>query len=634
VDSPAGQDGSYQALVVYEESFNRWTECEQASAGTTDMDITSTQWNWNDAAYCYTDPASFNYPDGCNFSMYAIANCGTALHLPLFDVESGHLRVFDVFRGRYVLLTALSGGGFFQQGTEIQWQDCTGTDPRWDNTVTDVYFERPTGLCGVFRIEFVNHAGFEWQLFANCDGSATPLFNISDNLCTALDQYDPLPDVSIAVVSETYTCPDATFVFDVTNNGCVGVTNFVVELRDSATPITTDVVPFIGPGQTVRRTMMATVPVPAFSLALWVDPNNLEVECVERGQACGITPGGENAPLLGCSLSCSVRASGVATPDAICETDTVTTVTIDASTSAVSGCSSALEYALFDGVTTTMYQMSPIFTGLRPTLTTDYRIFARCIDDPTCEGSSRVPVTIDRPPDLDPASVIARDAFPCNQGVIVSWDPATFYGPSGTGTYNIYRGEVGCAPADVTLLHANWSMGTTYPDNPPTPDTASYYYVVEAEDDNRMTSCTPPGPVYGGSTTRVAANGGGCTPVIDRTISAPETLPRVGTNLRLGGTDPTGTPRYSQAHVYLYWTTDVPLDVPAEEHFHVHRTATLGAPFPLISLEPPRRTVPEYLDLTADQPDGVPVHVLYYLVFTADGCDRDNSEFDTFASDP
>ena len=33
---------------------------------------------------------------------YVVVECGQAFHLPLYDVESGHLRMWDVLRSQYV----------------------------------------------------------------------------------------------------------------------------------------------------------------------------------------------------------------------------------------------------------------------------------------------------------------------------------------------------------------------------------------------------------------------------------------------------------------------------------------------------------------------------------------------------
>src|SRR6185369_16275997 len=101
-----------------------WTSCEPPYGLTQPGDHVSNFWHWHDGAYCYTDPTSVNYPDGCTFAMYTVVQCGTAMHIPLYDVESGHVRVFDILRGQYVSLNAVSGGGWAMSGTDISWQDC------------------------------------------------------------------------------------------------------------------------------------------------------------------------------------------------------------------------------------------------------------------------------------------------------------------------------------------------------------------------------------------------------------------------------------------------------------------------------------------------------------------------------
>ena len=143
VDSPAGAEGPFDIELVYSDPFGHWSDCENLETFPLPdpLPTWNTVWNFSDGAFCHTDPASVNYPDGCSFAMYVAIRCGTAFHIPLYDVESGHVRVFDVFRDEYVDLTAISTSGWTASGDDISWQDCEGEDANWNDQTTDVFFE-------------------------------------------------------------------------------------------------------------------------------------------------------------------------------------------------------------------------------------------------------------------------------------------------------------------------------------------------------------------------------------------------------------------------------------------------------------------------------------------------------------
>src|SRR6185369_5495476 len=193
----------------------------------------------DDGAFCYTTPSSHNYPDGCSFAMYTVVQCGTAMHVPLYDVESCSLRIFDVFRGAYVPLSAVSTGGWSMNGIDIQWQDCGGNDMRWNNQTTDISFQDPNGLCGVFRLEFDNHSGFDWQLFANCTGSSNGEFDIHDSICGAFAEYSPLPSLRLLDATVVRNCPDVAVTYTVLNAGCGLARDIPVRLLDAGVEIAT-----------------------------------------------------------------------------------------------------------------------------------------------------------------------------------------------------------------------------------------------------------------------------------------------------------------------------------------------------------------------------------------------------------
>jgi hypothetical protein len=104
-------------------------------------------------------------------------------------------------------------------------------------------------------------------------------------------------------------------------------------------------------------------------------------------------------------------------------------------------------------------------------------------------------------------------------------------------------------------------------------------------------------------------------------VPAPELLPRVGGTLRLG-------PPYDRTTVDLSWTTDRPLDLPAGEHVHVLRSRRPDSGFAAITLDAPRLVAERFTDADSSLPGGPGVAVHHYLVFTADGCENDNADFD------
>ena len=661
VDSASGDSGPYELLLIYEEVFNRWSECELPVTPDTELDTESSPfWHLSDQAFCKywcTDmttcwPGGAECPDmseclpqpqaigvECSFAMYVTVDCGTEINLPLFDCEGGHIRIFDVFNGEYLTLNARSPTWAHPPSDEIMWQDldCAGgSDPRWNEVVTNVSFERPEGLCGVFRLEFINHSGNVWELFANCDGSRTPAFNISDSLCTALAGYNPLPNLSIVSVDEVYNCPDVTITAEIRNDGCTPATDVEIVLRDGA-DIVTDVIPEILPGETVLHVFDTPVPTPSVALQVALDPNDTVLECDEPGaasrSACAPNSGLDIVNLLGCAASCVVDVRGNATPNTICS-DGVSPITLDMCSTLTQACPSGLEYAYVEIGSGDMPMWGAECSWVidpPPAMDTSYSLAARCIDEPdTCNDFLVVDVDVQRRPDFDPATVMARDRTNCNQGILVTWEEATFYGPGGTGVYNVYRSEVGC-DTGLTLLR----LGLTeleLQDTPPLPDTP-YYYVVEAEDDTDMSSCLPRGPNNGGSTTRVSANGGACTEIIDLFAQDLAGLPRIGESLRVGGTDPMfGSRQYGPNFVQMFWTPDRPADPLSEEHFHVYRSDKPDTGFSSITDDAPAISDPEFLDPAATLPNDGNTHLWHYLIFSSDGCEGENIDYELFCT--
>jgi hypothetical protein len=631
VDGSAGAAGPFDVSVIFEPQFNRWDTCEPPCVGanctgtTLITDTVSTFWNFDDGAFCYSDPASHNYPNGCTFAMYVVVDCGTAMHIPLFDVESCHMRIFDVFRGVYVPLSAVSTGGWSANGIDIQWQDCAGTDFRWNEQTTDISFQNPTGLCGLFRLEFVNHAGFVWELFANCTGARLGEFNIHDSLCGAFQEYAPLPNLGLVSASIVTNCPDATVTYTAINDGCGLAHDIPVTLFDNGVEVATDIIPSAPYGQTVTRSFPVTFAGPTTSVTLFMDPLDVIMECDEAGGvACERLSSREELPLSGCVPgACDITPAATATPSLVCSG---TPVTIDASGSTQVNCTGGLlQYQLRDaGGIILPWRPGPIFPPQSPTQSTDYIVEARCASLPGCANSVPLRVDVERPPAFNPATVLAADQSSCNLGVRVSWGAATFFGPTGTGYYNVYRSSSSCADA---LTRAPIAAGITtlsFSDTN-TSDGSTYYYVVEAEDATAATICPLRGPVVNGPSTRVDANGGTCQGITDSASPRPDLLPRVGGTLHLGGFALPAGRRYGNTFVDLDWTPDRPLNIVGGEHFHVLRSEDPASVVSLLVTEPPFLTLNTFRDANADDTVGnVGLHVWYYLVYVSDACENTN----------
>jgi hypothetical protein len=250
----------------------------------------------------------------------------------------------------------------------------------------------------------------------------------------------------------------------------------------------------------------------------------------------------------------------------------------------------------------------------------------------TCTAQVDRTLTVDLRPLLDAASVVATD--PCSDGIVISWSPAGWRGPAGAGYYNVYRSTISCADAVMTPGNrlVQGLLTTTYTDTTTVADT-TYFYVVEAEDGTGNSACAPAGPTVRGATTRVDVQGGTCTGITDSRGQDPMTLPRVGTSLRLGGTDAGGARLYGEPFVNLRWSTSVPIDPGLGHHFHVLRSDAPEMGFGQINPDVPRLAAGDFTDSAADQPNvGSPV--FFYLVFTSDGCEVDNRDFDSFRSGP
>jgi hypothetical protein len=646
VDGANGAAGPFEILVAYEEQFNRWSECERPCTvnctGTTLItDTVSNFWNLDDGAFCIDNPGSYNFPDGCVFAMYAVVQCGTTFHIPLYDVEGGHIRVFDVFRGQYVSLIAQSPT-WSMIGDDIHWQDedcLEGSDPRWNEVVTDISFERPEGLCGLFRLEFPNHSGLIWELYANCAGTRAGQFNIHDSLCGALSEYAPLPNLTLLSASAVANCPNVTITYEVRNDGCGLARNVPVVLSADGAVVATDILPEAPYGVVTTRTFSAVYPGNATMVTLAMDPDDVILECTESGGiACDPTFGDEMLPLPDCILgACVVQADAITSPALICVGDAAT---IDGRGSGSSGCAGPLEYQLRDpGGIIAPWQASSVFTGIAPGQDTDYTLEARCASNITCSDSTTTTVNVELPPTFDPSTVVAADLSTCSLGIRINWGAAVFHGAGGGGSYNVYRSTVSCVdaldPASPTASRIGTGILGRSMDDVDTVDGGTYFYVVEAEDGSPAAACTLRGPVNNGTITRVEANGGSCQGITDIGTADPSLLPVVGSSLRMGGFIVGLGRRYGQSFVDLQYTPSRPLNVAGGEHYHVYRSESASSGFTRLLVEPPYLTAGAYRDGNADDTVGnVGLHVWHYLVVAADLCENDNLDLTPCTTPP
>jgi hypothetical protein len=232
--------------------------------------------------------------------MYVVAECGTRMTIPLYDVETADIQIKDCANDRYVDLEADSEFGWSAgPATNINWQDCTGSDPRWNNVTTTVYFYGSPNVCGVYRVEFRDWGGNIWSLFANCTGTNDPGFYIYDNYPEASTSFRLLPELSISDIGVTGVCPDFQVSFSVTNTGCVETDAPVCIKSDLPGGPWNSVIPNISPGETKSTTMNITVgacPMGDHQIIAGVDCNDVIPECSEVGGsavACDI-PGGNS----------------------------------------------------------------------------------------------------------------------------------------------------------------------------------------------------------------------------------------------------------------------------------------------------------------------------------------------------
>jgi hypothetical protein len=247
----------------------------------------------------------------------------------------------------------------------------------------------------------------------------------------------------------------------------------------------------------------------------------------------------------GCEPSVVVPPADVA----VCEGDGAV---LDGSGVSLVNCAGAVAHAWWQGGT--LVGTGPVVV-VSPAGTTDYELIVSCPTDPACEHHELVTVEVHAPPVFGP--VQAADLAECNAGIQLSWSPATFRDPSGTGSYNVYRSLLDCSDALGRLPVATGLSGTSWVD-PDTEHGLTYHYVVEAEDALSPSACGPGGAQHGGGATRSCAG-----PVTE--VAVPWVPEGVGAALRATHQGQEITLEWSRArallpdeHVHLLKSVDGP----------------------------------------------------------------------------
>jgi len=349
------------------------------------------RWAFNEGDYCR----------GCRSTFYVVVECGREMHLPLDDMEGASISVTEVLTGHPVTLRCLNdaakgaapeiircvgpGGGrgygppfdrSADSGSAISWgfPDCTwlgeltcadippggGTVERvspGEMQTMDCAVSSPFGLCGVYRVD-IESGGFEWALYANCDGSAAPQFQIFFDCSEAFAAFDPRPELALANLAANGSCPSIDVRFDVQNLGCSDLQGSVPVRISSSCPQQQPVdvvVPGPIPANGAVEVSVLFTASCAGTITVTVDPDGVIPECTESpgvascNQASGVRS--LRAPIECCAAVLDARASdGAGCPGEL--------VTLDGSASSVAPCANPL-YRWLDATGAVVQDWSP-----------------------------------------------------------------------------------------------------------------------------------------------------------------------------------------------------------------------------------------------------------------------------------
>jgi len=307
VDGLNGASGSYSftPFVVPAAPYTPWFACSNAECrgaqgcGQTADEIRRKRYQFNSENFCGT---------GCNFSLFVVVECGTEFHIPFWDVETGHMQIYDILQEQYLDLVAtneLPSNRFpptephTSTGPLVEWRDrdCSqipcpargcggGSDPKTNGVVMDVSFQGNPTVCGVYRLDFIDWGGWFWEVYANCTADRTEQFYIYRDLCSALANYNPRPEGGLADVTfDQSQCGSrrASGTFTVENVGCLpasGLEIVIDEVPSQGSPKTYTVDLLRGEQKIIPWTYdISTVPV---DLTFRVDPADRTPECSEN----------------------------------------------------------------------------------------------------------------------------------------------------------------------------------------------------------------------------------------------------------------------------------------------------------------------------------------------------------------
>jgi hypothetical protein len=189
------------------------------------------------------------------------------------------------------------------------------------------------------------------------------------------------------------------------------------------------------------------------------------------------------------------------------------------------------------------------------------------------------------------------DETPCNLGVHLTWQPATFPG-AGNGVYHVYRSETSFADALLgTPVTPAGGLATPELVDLSTTPGGTYFYVVRAESTD-FPGCGP-GPLVGGSTADLALG-----PITDAAdLDGPAT--DVGGAVRATG--------HAVDAVTFAWTL-APPPGPGETYLVLRSDDDASVPFT------PYDRTPAQVWTDGAAPARFPRHVWFYDVRMADAC--------------
>jgi hypothetical protein len=292
----------------------------------------------------------------------------------------------------------------------------------------DCSVSTPAGLCGLYRVD-IESGGFEWDLFANCEGSMGPGFDVFFDCAEALAAFRPLPELAVANATAQGACPNLQVVFDVQNLGCADFFGpLAVRISTDCVPpevvdlIVTDAIPASG-------SVTVSVPLDAScsgNVTVEVDPEDAAnptgqwLECTEDPTAasCGQASGIHSLAVAITCCSATIVARAFDAAGCVGEA-----ITLDGSPSTVAGCARPL-YRWLDAAGTILRDWDPapgmsVQAGPCPSGTT-YVLEVACDGEP-CTYRAAVRVDCIEPVAEAGADMATCPGMPLRLDASASW---------------------------------------------------------------------------------------------------------------------------------------------------------------------------------------------------------------------